>query len=295
MVKYTYDAWGKKISTTGSLASTIGSLNPFRYKGYYYDQESEMYYCKSRYYVPDWCRWLNADNPENIKMGTLANTNLFVYCNNKPIEYSDESGNIPKWLKKTLIAAAIVVGTVAFVAAIVASAGTVGALAGTAAAAIGMSSTAVATTVSVATTATYVVAAGVAAFAASDVVEVISETCNPIRDWVMGGNQAAYDITHTVFDVLGGVAVLAGSFGPKILQNIAKNGGSTVISKGEVVGYKMDFFDKNGNWSARIDACTHGNPKIHHNPHFHYFERDVKQGGISKAVKYLWEIIKSWF
>ena len=55
MVKYTYDAWGKKISTTGSLASTIGSLNPFRYKGYYYDQESEMYYCKSRYYVPDWC------------------------------------------------------------------------------------------------------------------------------------------------------------------------------------------------------------------------------------------------
>lgn len=295
VVKYTYDAWGKLLSTTGSLAFDIGALNPFKYKGYYYDQESGMYYCKSRYYVPDWCRWLNADNPENIKICSVVDTNLFVYCNNQPLIYSDENGNIPKWLKKTLIAAAIVVGTVAFVAAIVASAGTVGALAGTAAATIGMSSTAVATTVSIATTATYVVATGVAIFSASDLVEVVTETCNPIRDWVMGGNQEVYDITHSIFDVLGSVAVVAGSFGPKILQNIAKKGGNPVISKGKTVGYKIDFFDKNGKWSARIDATTHGNPKLHHNPHFHYLERDVKQGGISKAVKYFWEIIKSWF
>lgn len=295
VVKYTYEAWGKLLSTTGSLASIIGTLNPFKYKGYYYDQESGMYYCKSRYYVPDWCRWLNADNPENIKIGNVVDTNLFAYCNNQPLIYFDENGNIPKWLKKTLIAATIVVGTVAFVAAIVASSGTVGALAGTAAAAIGISSTAVGTTVSIATTATYVVATGVAIFSASDLVEVVTETCNPIRDWVMGGNQEVYDITHSIFDVLGSVAVVAGSFGPKILPNIAKKGGNPVISKGKTVGYKIDFFDKNGKWSARIDATTHGNQKLHHNPHFHYLERDVKQGGISKAVKYFWEIIKSWF
>lgn len=66
VVKYTYDAWGKLLSTTGSLAFDIGALNPFKYKGYYYDQESGMYYCKSRYYVPEWCRWLNADSSTNL-------------------------------------------------------------------------------------------------------------------------------------------------------------------------------------------------------------------------------------
>jgi len=34
VVAYTYDVWGKLISVTGSLASTIGEQNPFRYRGY---------------------------------------------------------------------------------------------------------------------------------------------------------------------------------------------------------------------------------------------------------------------
>ena len=37
VVQYEYDAWGKLLSRTGSLADTIGSINPFRYRGYYYD------------------------------------------------------------------------------------------------------------------------------------------------------------------------------------------------------------------------------------------------------------------
>ena len=97
MVKYTYDAWGKKISTTGSLASTIGSLNPFRYKGYYYDQESEMYYCKSRYYVPDWCRWLNADSAYYLDQFDINNNSLFSYCCNDPICKIDVNGNKWNW------------------------------------------------------------------------------------------------------------------------------------------------------------------------------------------------------
>jgi hypothetical protein len=58
---------------------------------------------------------------------------------------------------------------------------------------------------------------------------------------------------------------------------------------------KRNFYDKSGQWNFRIDATTHGNPKFHHDPHIHYYERDVKQGGFSKAVKYFWEIIKEWF
>lgn len=47
---YLYDAWGKLVSTTGTLASTIGADNPFRYRGYYYDTETGLYYLNQRYY-----------------------------------------------------------------------------------------------------------------------------------------------------------------------------------------------------------------------------------------------------
>ena len=50
MVEYGYDAWGNPISKTGSLAATIGTLNPFRYRGYVYDEETGLYYLRNRYY-----------------------------------------------------------------------------------------------------------------------------------------------------------------------------------------------------------------------------------------------------
>ena len=52
VVEYGYDAWGNSISKTGSLAATIGTLNPFRYRGYVYDEETGLYYLRSRYYNP---------------------------------------------------------------------------------------------------------------------------------------------------------------------------------------------------------------------------------------------------
>ena len=53
VVKYTYDAWGKVLSTTGSLASTLGTVQPFRYWGDVYDVETGLYYLRSRYYNPE--------------------------------------------------------------------------------------------------------------------------------------------------------------------------------------------------------------------------------------------------
>ena len=61
VVKYAYDAWGKVLSTTGSLASTLGTIQPCRYRGYVYDVETGHYYLRSRYSYPDLCRFLNAD------------------------------------------------------------------------------------------------------------------------------------------------------------------------------------------------------------------------------------------
>ena len=87
VVKYTYDAWGKVLSTTGSLASTLGTIQPFRYRGYVYDVETGFYYLRSRYYNPIWQRFINDD--------TIMSGNLFAYCENEPIKYADAQGTVP--------------------------------------------------------------------------------------------------------------------------------------------------------------------------------------------------------
>ena len=92
VVKYNYDAWGTVSITQDTSSSGIGSLNPFRYKGYYYDGESGMYYCKTRYYVPLWGRWLNADSPKNLVVTNANMINFYGYCSNNPINFQDEKG-----------------------------------------------------------------------------------------------------------------------------------------------------------------------------------------------------------
>ena len=84
VVEYSYDAWGKPTSKTGSLAATLGTVQPFRYRGYVFDEETGLYYLRSRYYRAVWGRFLNAD--------TLIEGNLFLYCANKPIAFVDSSG-----------------------------------------------------------------------------------------------------------------------------------------------------------------------------------------------------------
>lgn len=107
VVKYDCDAWGNNQTITGTLATTMGEVNPFRYKGYYYDSETNMYYCKSRYYVPEWCRWLNADSIDYLEPESLSGMNLFAYCGNDPISCIDPSGHIAITLTAILSAAAL--------------------------------------------------------------------------------------------------------------------------------------------------------------------------------------------
>jgi RHS repeat-associated protein len=94
VVTYTYDTWGKPLSTTGSMAGSIGALNPFRYRGYYYDTETGFYYLNSRYYDPSVGRFLNADSVIYNSKGVLG-SNLFAYCLNNPINKVDHNGNKP--------------------------------------------------------------------------------------------------------------------------------------------------------------------------------------------------------
>ena len=116
MVSYSYDAWGKPINKTGTLANTLGKLNPFRYRGYIYDEETGLYYLRSRYYNPNLCRFINADAVEALGAdSTLFSNNLYTYCNSNPVNRFDESGywSLSNWDKLLIGAAAIAVGVIA--------------------------------------------------------------------------------------------------------------------------------------------------------------------------------------
>jgi len=108
VVEYRYDSWGKLLSTSGSLASTLGKDNPFRYRGYVYDEETGFYYLQSRYYNPEVGRFISADVLLSTGQGVIGH-NAYAYCGNNPIVREDTQGNL--W---GLIAAAVgaVVGVV---------------------------------------------------------------------------------------------------------------------------------------------------------------------------------------
>ena len=91
VVAYTYDAWGNPLTTTGTMADTLGKLNPFRYRGYVYDTETGLYYLQSRYYNPETGRFINADNLVDTE--DLLGENLFAYCANNPVNHQDPSGH----------------------------------------------------------------------------------------------------------------------------------------------------------------------------------------------------------
>ena len=102
---YTYDAWGNVIAQSGSIAS----INPIRYRGYYYDSETGLYYLGSRYYDPAVKRFMNADGAAfatiNPYSNGLTDKNYFAYCDNNPVSRSDDGGEA--WLACVLTGAAI--------------------------------------------------------------------------------------------------------------------------------------------------------------------------------------------
>ena len=104
---YAYDAWGNILAMSGTLAE----LNPLRYRGYVYDQETGFYYLNSRYYDPAVGRFINADN--QLTMGTLAGVNLFTYCGNDPVNRKDPTGEAwYHWAIGAAVVAAAAVATV---------------------------------------------------------------------------------------------------------------------------------------------------------------------------------------
>ncbi len=94
VASYNYGAWGNysvhdKDGKKTTDATFIGHINPLRYRGYYYDRETRLYYLQSRYYDFANCRFINADGQLS---DDFIGTNLFAYCGNNPVIGYDPCG-----------------------------------------------------------------------------------------------------------------------------------------------------------------------------------------------------------
>ena len=92
VVTYTYDAWGKLVKLEDTTANSVGTQNPFRYRGYYYDTETSLYYLQTRYYDPEVGRFINADAFTSTDISGALSANMFAYCENRPTIGSDPTG-----------------------------------------------------------------------------------------------------------------------------------------------------------------------------------------------------------
>lgn len=118
----------------------VAILNPFRYRSYYFDIENKLYYLQSRYYDPETGRFINADALEYLDPETIHGLNLYAYCGNNPVMYSDVTGTswdsfcngVGNWFqdhwKEVLIGSAFIIGG-ALVTFFTAGMGTAGLLA----------------------------------------------------------------------------------------------------------------------------------------------------------------------
>lgn len=104
-IDVSYDAWGNPVFPPSTddiglaiLTAFICYYNPSTYKGYLYDYETGLYYCQSRYYSPVWSRFINMDDANILKLtqGETLSANLYAYCNNNPVNYTDPTGYWPK-------------------------------------------------------------------------------------------------------------------------------------------------------------------------------------------------------
>ena len=123
VVKYVYDAWGMcEVRTPDGSPLTdpshIGNLNPYRYRGYYYDTETGLYFLKTRYYDPQIGRFITIDDLSYLDPETINGLNLYAYCANNPVMNVDENGT-SWWSRFWNSLAGKILGTILVIAAVV--------------------------------------------------------------------------------------------------------------------------------------------------------------------------------
>ena len=116
----------EEYTTSGVNNKLIAEINPFRYRGYYYDNETKLYYLINRYYDPETGRFISPDSLNYLDPESFNGLNLYCYCLNNPVNYVDPEGNLPKWAE-WLIGGLVIVG---LAIATIATGGAAGGVAG---------------------------------------------------------------------------------------------------------------------------------------------------------------------
>ena len=112
VVEYKYDAWGNHEAEVASEEYvTLANLNPFRYRGYYFDEETGLYFLQTRYYDPVVGRFISRDSIEYADPETICGLNLYAYCGNNPVMATDPTGRAEWW--EWLLGIVIIVAAVA--------------------------------------------------------------------------------------------------------------------------------------------------------------------------------------
>ena len=94
VVSYSYDAYGNCTIDSSTTNYDLAHANPIRYRGYYYDEDSKLYYLNARYYSPEFRRFISPDDTAYLDPENVNGLNLYCYCNNDPVNYTDPSGHI---------------------------------------------------------------------------------------------------------------------------------------------------------------------------------------------------------
>ena len=309
IVKYKYDAWGnhaavclnlkdgreefcditdETISFTGKYATykTLAEKNPFRYRSYYYDTETDMYYLKTRYYDPEIGRFITIDDVTYLAPDTINGLNLYAYCGNNPVMYSDGSGCSPWW--SWLISGLQTLGGLALcfvpgaqgIGVSLMIGGTLGLIANAAAPAIGQAiggASSIANGWGAFSTgmsllglgpigwvfggALMLVGGATMAFGANEIVAAATGT-NYIQKWT-GMSDAAYGWTYFGLNLASSLGQIAG-----IRYRQIKTRTAIFNSDGSVKQYR--YYRSNGNKLYDIDFNhpAYGNPNIKF-PHYH--------------------------
>ena len=114
VVEYKYDAWGNhEAEVADEEYSVLAEKNPFRYRGYYYDTETNLYYLQTRYYDPEVGRFISQDDVSYLAPDSINGLNLYAYCSNNPVMATDPTGRFIIAFLIGLFVASVVIGAVA--------------------------------------------------------------------------------------------------------------------------------------------------------------------------------------
>ena len=239
--EYIYDAWGNcTIEASGTDNYAIMQLNPFRYRGYYWDKELNLYYLQTRYYDPETGRFINADNialAVELGLNELNGLNLYSYCFNNPVNEFDKDG-LWSWKKFWKGLGLIASG----IAAVLVSVATLGA----------------GTPLAISIVAGVTIAAGTLTTVngISTVIEA-GTNYNFVRDGVFQGNEKAYNIYENVTRGIAAVgSAICGGFLASGRGQATKIG-RDFLGKGYKKAGRNRWVSKDGLRQMRFDTTHH--------------------------------------